>query len=67
MINSQIFSRRTNETMSGAKNTRKTQGGPDLTHVVVGEAHSHEVFGRTVVVHLITPGNQPSLILGIII
>lgn len=29
----------------------------DLTNVVVCEAHSHEVFGRAVVIHLVTPVN----------
>ncbi len=33
----------------------------DLTNVVVCEAHSHEVFGWAVVIHLVTPENTPFL------
>lgn len=29
-----------------------------LTHVVICEAHGHEVFGRTIIIHLVTSVNQ---------
>lgn len=42
-------------TWAGTCNARQPRVAPG-TMVVVGEAHGHEVLGRTVVVHLVAPG-----------